>query len=109
LYVPTVDLMVISGLPMPKQTLPPSINAVPQSEVPPQTSASTSALPPYHWLLDDATIVVLNQNPTLKSSLTAVTSVNGKVPTEEPAVNAVAELLLPKRFVVAEVEESDPL
>ncbi|MDQ3551491.1 MAG: hypothetical protein M3413_08180 [Bacteroidota bacterium] len=45
----------------------------------------------------------------MKSSLTAVTSSNGKVPTEEFAVNAVAELLLLKRFVVAEVEVRDPL
>src|SRR6185437_8248542 len=108
LYVVPPDMMVMSGLPMPRLTDPPLIRAVPQSVVPPQTSASTRAVPPYHCVELGAVIEVLNQKPIVKSSLRAVTNVPGSVPVEVPAVNAVALLLLAKRLAAPEVEVSVP-
>ena len=101
--------MVISEAPMPMHTLPPSINAVPQSDVTPQTSASTIALPPYHWAELEATIDVLNQYPILKSLARAVASPDGKEPEDELETRLIALFATPNRLVVAVVELKLPL
>src|SRR5450432_1494745 len=99
----------MSGLPIPKQTLPPSINVMPQSFVTPPTSASMRLLPLYHCAPLAAVIDVLNQNPTVKSFCMAVTNETGNVPEETPEVNDNAAFECPKRSVVFVVEVRIPL
>src|SRR5882724_5470306 len=101
--------MVISGLPMPMQSLPPSIIAVPQSLVTPHTSASTRLTPLYHWAAVGALTVVLNQYPRVKSPDNARTRAAGSVPDEVPARKVVALLPVPNLLVPGDVAVNVPL